>query len=175
MCWGACLVQVLWYSCHSYFCNYQLYHCFYVCGLFVCILVSLAACAMGWSAICDYKNPSLVWGWDKNSVPGITVLHHEACQLMKMVIARDWFFYPTLTLMIDSYNPKWVKQRNFSWDSFFQKIMFLTFCPPPPPPQPWCQCSGNKITLLKRCGIALFTLEKHLTLKFLREPYFCNI
>ena len=34
---------------------------------------------------------------------GITVCHHSASLVMPNCYPRDWFFYPTLTLMIDSY------------------------------------------------------------------------
>ena len=44
------------------------------------------------------KNPSLV----------ITVWHHSASLVMPNSDPRDRYFYPTLTLMIDSYNPKWI-------------------------------------------------------------------
>ena len=35
---------------------------------------------------------------------GITVCHHSASLMMPNGDPRDRFFYPTLTLMIDSYN-----------------------------------------------------------------------
>ena len=37
-------------------------------------------------------------------VPQITVCHHSASLVMPKDDPRDWFFYPTLTLMKDSYN-----------------------------------------------------------------------
>ena len=41
-------------------------------------------------------------GW-KNPSLGITVCHHSASLVMPIRDPRDRFFYPTLTLMIDSY------------------------------------------------------------------------
>ena len=49
------------------------------------------------------KNPSLA----------ITVFHHSASPVMPIGDARDGFFYPTLTLMMDSYN-----HRFDQWESF---------------------------------------------------------
>ena len=42
-------------------------------------------------------------GGIEKSVPRITDWHHEACQVMKTVITRDGFFYPTLTRIMDSF------------------------------------------------------------------------
>ena len=42
-------------------------------------------------------------GW-KNLSLGITVFHHSVSLGMPNGDPRDRFFYPTLTLMIDSYN-----------------------------------------------------------------------
>ena len=41
---------------------------------------------------------------EKNPSLGITVCHHSASLVMPNGDPRDGFFYPTLTLMIDSYN-----------------------------------------------------------------------
>ena len=40
----------------------------------------------------------------KNRSLGITVCHHSASLVMPNGDPRDRFFYPTLTLMMDSYN-----------------------------------------------------------------------
>ena len=39
----------------------------------------------------------------------ITICHHSASLVMPIGDPRDGFFYPTLTLMMDTYNIKWVK------------------------------------------------------------------
>ena len=50
------------------------------------------------------KNPLFVWGWDsKNLSLAITVCHHSASLVMPIGDPWDGFFYPTLTIMIDSY------------------------------------------------------------------------
>ena len=48
------------------------------------------------------KNSLFVWGWDKK-------IHPLAQLVMPIGDPRDGFFYPSLTLMIDSYTLKWVK------------------------------------------------------------------
>ena len=40
----------------------------------------------------------------EKSVLRITVWHHEACRVIKKVILRDEFFYPTLTHLMDSFS-----------------------------------------------------------------------
>ena len=40
----------------------------------------------------------------EKSVPHVTVCHHSASLVMPISDPRDRFFYPTLTLLIDSYS-----------------------------------------------------------------------
>ena len=48
--------------------------------------------------------PLFLLGWDKKNLSlTITVCHHSASLVMPIGDARDGFFYPTLTLIMDSY------------------------------------------------------------------------
>ena len=49
------------------------------------------------------KNPFVTQGRIENPSLGITVFHHLASHVMPKGDPWDGFFYPTLTLMIDSY------------------------------------------------------------------------
>ena len=56
--------------------------------------------------VSEKKNPLFVYGWDReNPSLVITVCHHSASPVMPIGDPRDGFFYPTLTLMIDSSSP----------------------------------------------------------------------
>ena len=53
--------------------------------------------------ICDYKNPSWVWGWEK-SVPRITDWRHEACPVMTNGDQEGRFFLSILTRIINCFS-----------------------------------------------------------------------
>ena len=60
-------------------------------------------CIHIYTALSKKKNPLFVFRWDGKSILTITICHHSASLVMPNGDPRNGFFYPTRTLMMNSY------------------------------------------------------------------------